>query len=64
MDIKDFHDPSWCATLKRLHEEMLQENEFMNEASKFSELTEEDLIGMEKEYLEGENEHLRRHLRV
>lgn len=50
MDIKDFHDLSWCATLKRLHEEMLQENEFMNEVSKFSELTEEDLIGMENEY--------------
>lgn len=47
--IKDFHDTSWCMALKRLHEDMNEENEFMNEVSKYHVLSEDDLIDMEKQ---------------
>ncbi len=60
MDIKDFHDTSWCMALKRLHDEMLQENEFMNEVSHYHLLTEEDLNNMEKEHIHATEKEINR----
>ena len=50
MGNQDFLDASWCATLRRLHEEMLKENDFMNEVTQYHILSDEDIELMGEEH--------------
>lgn len=50
MSIDDFYNPVWRDALKKLHAEMLEENQFWNEVSEYHKLTEDDILDMGEQH--------------